>query len=54
VHDKAVRVRRIHIAALSHEQTLQAVANFLGLHYPTINMTAKRVASRLEAPRVKI
>jgi hypothetical protein len=54
VHDKAERDRRIHTAVRAHEYTLQAVANFLGFHYSTISMIAKRVAACLETPRVKI
>jgi len=54
VHDKAERDRRIHVAVRAHEYTLQAVADYLGLHYSTISMIAKRVASRMETPKVKI
>lgn len=54
VHDKAERDCRIHAAVRAHEYTLQAVADFLDLHYSTISTIAKRVAGRMETPRVKI
>jgi hypothetical protein len=44
VRDKKTRDRQIHAATRVHEYTLQAVADFLGLHYSTISMIAKRVA----------
>jgi DNA-binding MarR family transcriptional regulator len=37
-------VRQVHAATRAHEYTLQAVADFLGLHYSTVSMIAKRVA----------
>ncbi|MDD5264163.1 MAG: transposase [Candidatus Bipolaricaulis sp.] len=54
VHDKAERDHRIHAAVRAHEYTLQVVADFLGLHYSTISMIAKRVADHLETQKVKI
>jgi len=53
VNDKAERDRRIHAAVRAHEYTLQAVADYLRLHYSTIRMIAKRVAGRRRTPRVK-
>jgi REP element-mobilizing transposase RayT len=53
VTEKAERDRRIHDAVRAHEYTLQAVADFLGLHSSTISTIAKRVAGHAEAPRVK-
>jgi hypothetical protein len=44
VRDKKARDRQIHAATRVHEYTLQAVADFLGLHYSTISMIAKRIA----------
>jgi len=44
VRHKKVRDRQIHAAVRVHEYTLQAVADFLGLHYSTISTIAKRVA----------
>jgi hypothetical protein len=44
VRDKKARDRQIHAAIRVHEYTLQAVADFLGLHYSTISMIAKRIA----------
>jgi hypothetical protein len=44
VRDKKARDRQIHAATCVHEYTLQAVAGFLGLHYSTISMIAKRIA----------
>jgi hypothetical protein len=44
VRDKEARDQRIHAATRVHEYTLQAVADFLGLHYSTISMIAKRTA----------
>jgi hypothetical protein len=44
VRDKETRDQRIHAATRVHEYTLQAVADFLGLHYSTISMIAKRSA----------
>jgi hypothetical protein len=44
VIDKKARDRRIHAATRVHEYALQAVADFLGLHYSTISMIAKRIA----------
>jgi len=44
VRDKKARDQRIHAATRVHEYTLQAVADFLGLHYSTISMIAKRIA----------
>jgi REP element-mobilizing transposase RayT len=44
VRDKKARDQRIHVATRVHEYTLQAVADFLGLHYSTISMIAKRIA----------
>ena len=44
VRDKKARDQRIHSATRVHEYTLQAVADFLGLHYSTISMIAKRIA----------
>jgi len=44
VRDKKARDRQIHAATCVHEYTLQAVADFLGLHYSTISMIAKRIA----------
>jgi putative transposase len=44
VRDKKARDQRIHAATRGHEYTLQAVADFLGLHYSTLSMIAKRVA----------
>jgi len=38
------RDQQIPAATRVHEYTLQAVADFLGLHYSTISMIAKRVA----------
>jgi hypothetical protein len=38
------RAQQIHAATRVHEYTLQAVADFLGLHYSTISMIAKRIA----------
>jgi hypothetical protein len=35
---------QIHAATRVHEYTLQAVADFLGLHYLTISMIAERIA----------
>ncbi len=54
VNGKAERDRRIHDAVRAHEYTLQAVADYLGLHYSTISTIAKRVAGHAETPRVKI
>jgi DNA-directed RNA polymerase specialized sigma subunit len=48
VHDKAERDRRIHAAVRTHEYTLQAVADFLGLHSSTVSTIAKRVAGSLQ------
>jgi putative transposase len=45
VRDKKARNRQIHAAVRVHEYTLQAVADFLGLHYSTISVIAKRVAA---------
>ncbi len=42
--DKKARDRQIHAATRVHEYTLQAVADFLDLHYSTISMIAKRIA----------
>ena len=47
------RDQHIHAATRVHEYTLRAVADFLGLHYSTISMIAKRIAES-ETPRVKI
>jgi hypothetical protein len=44
VRDKKARDRQIHAATRVHEYTLQVVADFLGLHYSTISMIAKRSA----------
>ena len=44
MRDKKARDQRIHAATRVHEYTLQAVADFLGLHYSTISMIAKRIA----------
>jgi hypothetical protein len=44
VRDKKARDRQIHAATRVHEYTLQAVADFVGLHYSTISMIAKRIA----------
>jgi len=38
------RDQQIPAATRVHEYTLQAVADFLGLHYSTISMIAKRIA----------
>jgi REP element-mobilizing transposase RayT len=54
VRDKAERDRRIHAAVRAYEYTLQVVADFLGLHYSTISVIAKRVDSGPQTPRVKI
>lgn len=54
VRDKKTRNRQIHAAVRVHEYTLQAVADFLGLHYSTISVIAKRVAAGQETPKVKI
>jgi putative transposase len=54
VHDKAERDRRIHAAVRAHVYTLQAVADFLGLHYSTLSMIAKRVEAETGTPGVKI
>jgi putative transposase len=44
VRDKKARDRQIHAATRVHEYTLQTVAGFLGLHYSTISVIAKRIA----------
>jgi REP element-mobilizing transposase RayT len=49
VRDKAGRDRQIHAAVRAHEYTLQAVADYLGLHYATISTIAKHVAEAASA-----
>jgi putative transposase len=48
VRDKKIRDRQIHAATRVHEYTLLAVADFLGLHYSTTSMIAKRIAENEE------
>ena len=43
VRDKKERNRQIYAATRVHEYTLQAVADFVGLHYSTVSMIAKRM-----------
>jgi REP element-mobilizing transposase RayT len=50
VRDKKARDRQIHAAVRVHEYTLQAVADFLGLHYSTISTIANRVAEDRQHP----
>jgi REP element-mobilizing transposase RayT len=44
VRDRTDRNERIHDAVRLHEYTLKEVGDFLGLHYSTISVIAKRVA----------
>lgn len=45
IETKAERDEQIHTAVRVHQYTLQAVADFLGLHYATVSKIAKRVDS---------
>jgi len=54
VQDKQARDEQIHAAVRVHQYTLQAVADFLGLHYSTISTIAKRVAAKRRTRQVKI
>lgn len=42
VHDKETRNERIHKAMRVHEYTLKELAEYLGLHYSTISVIAKK------------
>ena len=44
VRDKATRDRRIHDAVRVYHYTLQEVGEYVGLHFSTISVIAKRVA----------
>jgi putative transposase len=54
VYSKKDRNRQIYATIRAHEYTLQAVADFLRLHYSTISVIAKRVQAETRVPKVKI
>ena len=51
--DKAKRDRAIHDAVREHHYTLQAVGDYLGLHFSTISVIAKRVAEAQGNSKIK-